>query len=121
MHSWNSNDRYLSNGGYGPLVAQIISVESGKVKIGYWNGRSKSDSPRVRIAELPEGRFFSKGCGWQKTPPKLLQMESDPDVQSVLRDIVSGTISKREAREKLGCAVEWMNYLYKNYQRSAPA
>jgi hypothetical protein len=104
-------DRYYSNGGLGPLVAEIISIKNGKVKIGYWNSDSKAAKPRVKITELPKSAFFSERCGWQPKPQQLTELETDPHTRAVIADVVAGRIAKREAKELLGCSPEWMNYL----------
>lgn len=113
MPEWNSSGHYFSNNGLGPLVAQIISVKAGKVKIGYWNSESKATNPRVKITELSEAIFFSERCGWQLKPVRLVELENDPHTHTIIAKVIAGRISKREARDHLGCNPQWANYLYR--------
>ena len=108
---------YFSNGGLGPLVAEVISIEGNKVKIGYWNSESKAASPRVKTVELSKSRFFSETCGWQLRPERLLELERDEGTKKLIAKVIAGRIPKREVHQLLGCNPQWANYLCRTLSR----
>lgn len=62
--NWGTYDRFMSNHGAGPLMARILCVSNGMVRLERWN-RANPTKGRA-TCEVSLKYFTSRACGWKK-------------------------------------------------------
>jgi hypothetical protein len=61
---WRTEDRFMSNNGSGPLMARILCIAGGVVRLERWN--RKEPSKQRSTGEVSLKYFTSPRCGWKK-------------------------------------------------------